>query len=381
MLEQFTFTEQQKKIRNEFRDFTNEHINPYRDEFAKKQRLPDSLMEQLKARRFMGSLIPKSYYGLHLDYISYGLLNEEISFGCSSVRSLLTVHDMVCYAILKFGTEDQRNNWLPQLTKGSSFGAFALSEPSAGSNIQAIESTITHNKTELLLNGRKTWISFGQIANVFLVFAKYDNKPTALLIPRDRKGVSITPIDGMLGTRAAMLAEINFNHVKICESDFLGKTGDGFAFVANSTLTLGRYSVAWGAVGLAHACYQACYQHTKKRKQGDELLFQHQLVRAKLSTMLVNIHASRMLCCKAAAYFSKGAHHATTKVLMAKYFATKSAEEAAENSILLHGALGISEHSKISRWLFDAKVGVITEGNNDLQQSLLSEIISENEGD
>lgn len=379
---QFVFSEQQKKVRSRVRDFTNQYITPYSDEFAEQQCIPNSLMTQLKANGMLGSLIPESYGGSNLDYISYGLINEEIAFGCSSVRSLLTVHDMVCHAILIFGTDNQRSELLPQLTQGSYIAAFALSELNAGTNIQAIQTILTPTSNGYQLNGCKKWVTFGQIADLFLVFVKLQGQgaPVALLIPNKRKGVNVTPVKGMLGTRSAMLAEIVFHNVDVTENDFLGKIGDGFAFVGNTALTLGRYSVAWGAVGLAHTCYQTCYRYVKKRKQGAEELFQHQLVRSKLSAMLVNLHAARLLCCQAGELLHKSVNRANSKVLMAKYFSTKSAEEAAENAVLLHGAVGLTEQSRVNRWLFDAKVGVIIEGNNDLHLSLLAEIVDENAG-
>ena len=226
----------------------------------------------------------------------HAILNEEIGRGCSSVRSLLTVHGMLVIALQKWGTGEQRDFWLKKLAAGDAIGAFALTEPNVGSDAKSIETTVTLSEDEYIINGRKKWITFGQIADVFLVIAKLDGKPTAFLVEKNRPGFSIKPMSGLLGCRASGTAELIFQDCRIPKANLIGNPGFGLSYVALNSLDYGRYSIACGAVGLGQVCLEECLHYARKRKQFGEPLRQHQLIQKMITEMVVNVKAGRLLC-------------------------------------------------------------------------------------
>ncbi|NEP63430.1 MAG: acyl-CoA dehydrogenase, partial [Symploca sp. SIO2G7] len=255
---QIELTTQQKNDQTAFKDFVEQEIIPYASQYDQEEQTPIKLIEKLAQKGYLGTLLPKDRGGSDIDMITYGLLNEEIGRGCSSLRSLLTVHNMVAQALLKWGTNFQKEYWLPKLASGEVIAAFALSEPNIGSDAKSVETTATVSGDSYILNGQKKWITYGQIADVFLVFAQHDNKPSAFLVEKDSPGLSVNPIFGMLGVRASMLAELQLNECRIPQENLVCRQGFGFSHVAASALDYGRYSVAWGCVGIAQASLEAC---------------------------------------------------------------------------------------------------------------------------
>src|SRR6185369_17127672 len=258
--------------------------------------IPGDLITKLRERGWLGSLIAAEWGGRGQEMISYGLMTEEIGRGCSSVRSLLTVHDMAAHAVQRFGTREAKERFLPAMARGEILGALALSEPNAGSDAAGVETTAVQEGDGWILTGRKKWTTFGQIAGLYLVFAKVDGKPTAFLLERDTPGLTVTPLRGITGTRASLLAELAIDGCRVPASHLAGKVGLGISFVGNYTLEQGRYSVAWGAVGLLQACLDACREYTATRVQYGKPLAEHQLIQALLTDMIVNVRAARLLC-------------------------------------------------------------------------------------
>ena len=247
-------TPEQRRAQQEFTAFVREAIVPYADRWDQQERTPPELIRELAQRGYLGALVPIESGGAGQDMITFCLLNQELGRGCSSVRSLLTVHSMVEYAILKWGSRAQKVAWLPRLAAGEVIGAFGLSEPNVGSDAKSVETTATHCGDSYVLEGRKRWTTYGQIADLFLIFARCDGKPCAFLVERDSPGFSTEPITGILGTRASMLAELELRDCRIPKENLVGGLGFGLAAVATSALDIGRYSVAWGSVGIAQAC-------------------------------------------------------------------------------------------------------------------------------
>src|SRR6185436_673861 len=176
---------------------------------------------------WLGAQVPLEHGGAGLDMVTYGLLTAEIGRACSSTRSLLTVHDMACQAILRWGSRAQREQWLPKLSRGEILGAFALSEPQAGSDAKGVATTAEKDGDGYVVNGRKKWITFAQIADLFLVFLQCEGKPTAFLVERSTPGLRIEPIKGILGTRASMLGEIFFDGCRVPAENMVGRVGFG----------------------------------------------------------------------------------------------------------------------------------------------------------
>jgi alkylation response protein AidB-like acyl-CoA dehydrogenase len=362
-------SEGQRRLRAEVRAFAAEEIAPHADGWDREERIPEGFPARLAERGYLGANLAAGWGGRGLDPISYGLLTEEIGRACSSVRSLLTVHDMVGHAIQRWGSREQKERWLAMLVRGETLGAFALSEPNAGSDASGVETTATPDGDDFVLDGHKRWTTFGQIAGLFLVVAKSDGKPTALLVERDRPGLTVQPIQGMLGTRASMLAALRFEGCRVPRENLLGRVGFGVSHVVAAALEHGRYSVAWGAVGLAQACLEAATAYAGERRQFGALLADHQLIRALLADMITHVRAGRLLCCRAGYLRATGDPGALAEIMVAKYFCARMAAQAATDAVQIHGAYGCSAESSVGRYLRDSKILEIIEGSNQIQQS------------
>jgi glutaryl-CoA dehydrogenase (non-decarboxylating) len=365
-------TQQQKADQAAFKRFAIDEIAPYAGEADQEEQLPPEVLRKIAQSGYLGSILPREWGGRGVDLITYGLLHEEIGRRCSSTRSLITVHDMVAMAILKWGSERQRNLLLPRLASGESIGAFAVSEPNVGSDAKSIETTAERSNGSYILNGTKKWITSGQIADLFLVLAKYEAKPTAFLVERDRPGFSARPISGLLGLRASMAAEVSFRQCEIPQENLIGRVGFGLISVILSALGLGRYSVAWGSVGIAQACLDACLSYTSERRQFGSLLSEHQLIQEMIAEMATNLKAARLLCYQAGYLKQVGDPREVMETFVAKYFASRAAMRAAVDAVQIHGANGCSSEYPVQRYLRDAKVMEVIEGSNQIQQILIS---------
>jgi alkylation response protein AidB-like acyl-CoA dehydrogenase len=366
------FGASEKEKRAEFRSFSDREIFPYADEFDREEKLPLELVHKIATIGYLGSFLPRDWGGSGLDMLTYGFLTEEIGQACSSVRSLLTVHDMVAAAILRWGNQEQRQAWLPLLARGQLLGALAASEPQAGSDLASIETTAVRHGDGYKLTGRKRWVSFGQIADVFLVLARLNEACSAFLVERDRPGLATRPIVGMLGVRASMLAELEFTDCWIPQNNLIGRPGFGFISVLSTALDLGRYSVAWGCVGIAQACLEASVRYAQERKQFGKPLREHQLIQQMVSDMVVNTRAARLLCWRAGVLKNNRDPEELAETLAAKYFASGVAMKSASDAVQIHGANGCSNRYPVERYMRDAKIMEIIEGSNQIQQILIS---------
>ncbi|NMG06759.1 acyl-CoA dehydrogenase family protein [Brasilonema sp. UFV-L1] len=366
-------TTQQKDAQAKFRAFVDEEVIPYANRYDQQERTPPKLIEKIAERGYLSAVLPKEFGGIGMDMITYGLLNEEIGRGCSSLRSLLTVHCMVAHAVCKWGNKSQKEYWLPKLASGEVIAAFALSEPNVGSDAKNIETTATLSGDSYVLNGQKKWITYGQIADVFLVFAQCSGKPSAFLVEKNSPGLSIQPISGMLGVRASMLAELHFRDCRIPQENLVGKLGFGFSYVASSALDYGRYSVAWGCVGIAQACLEACIQYTSQRKQFGVYLKEHQLIRQMITDMIANVKAARLLCYQAGYLKDISDPSSIIETSIAKYFASTTATKVANDAVQIHGANGCTNEYSVARYLRDAKIMEIIEGSTQIQQITIAD--------
>lgn len=367
-------TPEQRALRAEVRAFVESEISPCAGQWDREEAIPREIVDRLVERGWLGSMVPAEHGGRGLDQISYGILTEEIGRGCSSVRSLLTVHDMVCQGILRWGSKAQKERYLGRLARGEILGAFALSEPNAGSDAKGIETTARPLAAEggagYVLDGVKKWITFGQIADLFLLFAQLGGKPTAFLVERGSAGFSATPIRGMLGTRASMLAELRLEGVRT--EHMVGRPGFGVSHVVGAALEQGRYSVACGSVGIAQACLDACLAYARERQQFEKPLFDHQLVRAMLSDMITGVRAARLLCMRAGYLRDLGDPGSFAETMIAKYFASTTAVRVATDAVQIHGGNGCHDGFPVSRWFRDAKVMEIIEGSTQIQQNTIA---------
>lgn len=366
-------TEQQLKAQADFRRFAADEIAPQAGQADREERLSPELVRKLAQGGYLGGILPPECGGSGMDWITYGLLHEEIGRACSSTRSLITVHDMVALAVLKWGSEQQRKRLLPGLARGEILAAFAVSEPHVGSDAKSIETTAERSNASYVLNGAKKWITSGQIADLFLVLARCGDRPTAFLVERDRPGVSVEPISGLLGLRASMAAQVILDRCEVPRENLIGREGFGLISVVLTALGLGRYSVACGCVGIAQACLDACLRYASQRRQFGSYLKEHQLIQEMIAEMATNLKAARLLCYHAGSLKEAGDPREIMETFVAKYFAARAAMRAAVDSVQIHGANGCASEYPVQRYLRDAKVMEVIEGSNQISQLLIAD--------
>ena len=371
----FELNDWQKSSQEKFRAYVAEKIEPNANYFDEIGYIPADVISDFASQGYLGAILSKDDGGLGMDMVTFGILSEELGRGCSSVRSLLTVHSMVTFSIVRWGSQEQKSRWLRRLAIGEIVGAFALSEPFVGSDPSAIKTTATKVEGGFVLNGRKKWITFGQIADLILVFAQCDGQSVALIVEKGTLGFSCNPIGNMLGTSASMLAELHFDDCYIAESNQIGGIGFGLAIVAFPALDIGRYTVASGCVGIIQACLDACLQYVHERQQFGNYLKDHQLIQRMISDMVINLRAARLLCRHAGYLMEIGSPNVSTEIFVAKYFASTSAMQAASDTVQIHGAYGCSHDSIAQRLFRDAKIMEIIEGSTQIQQVKIAEDI------
>jgi alkylation response protein AidB-like acyl-CoA dehydrogenase len=275
---------------------------------------------------------------------------------------------MVSHTLLHWATPAARDRWLPQLAAGRALAAFALSEPNSGSDARAMETTARRVADGFTLHGVKKWISFGQIADLFLVFARCDGQPAAFLVERHTPGVAITPVGGLLGLRASMVADVRFDDCRVADDALVGRCGFGLSHVAGQALDFGRYSVAWGCVGVAHACLAASMAYAGERKQAGGYLKDHQLIQRMLTNMIVDVRAARLLCLEAGRLKDARDPRGVLQTSIAKYFSSGAAARASRDAVQIHGAHGCTAASVVARHFRDAKILQLVEGTDEIHQ-------------
>ncbi|HEX4954603.1 MAG TPA: acyl-CoA dehydrogenase family protein [Thermoanaerobaculia bacterium] len=358
----------QREAQQCFRAIVAEEVSPHAGQWDRQGEVPLAMIERLRELGWLGAIVPPELGGGGLDALTYGLLTEEIGRGCSSLRSLLTVHDMVTLALLRWASAEVKATVVPSLGSGRRLAALALSEPNVGSDAVAVETLALRDGEEIVLEGRKKWITFGEIADELLVLARLDDQPTAFLVAGETPGLTRRPLRSVVGTRASRLAEIHLEGCRIPLSRQVGRVGGGVSHVFTTALDHGRYSVAWGAVGIAQACLDACLAYAGQRRQGGALLIDHQLIRRTLTEMIAATRAARLLCLRAGWLRAERDPGALAETMVAKYFASRTAVSVANDAVQLHGANGLCEDYPVERYLRDAKVTEIIEGSTEIQQ-------------
>jgi alkylation response protein AidB-like acyl-CoA dehydrogenase len=367
-------TEEQSKQYSEFQQFAAEHVTPYAAEWDEAQQIPDAAVTQLGRAGFLGAIIPPEYGGKGWDTVTFGLLNEALGRADSAYTGIITVQSMLCAALLKWGTPVQRQQWLPPLAEGELIGAFALTEPGAGSDIQSIATEFrpTGRNEMMLLNGEKKWITFGQKAGVFLVFGKFEQQPLACLVPRETPGLEIEPIQGLMGFRAAGLARLVFHDVQVPAMNLIGKPGFGLSHVAPVGLQYGRISTACSALGLLRACVEESTDYAVSRKVGGQRLGDIGMIQTLVARMGTELEAARLLCWSACRAGDDHVPETFTRTFIAKYFTSRAAVQAASDAVQIRGASGCHESSPVARYYRSCKILEIIEGTTQIHEMVLA---------
>lgn len=373
----FEFTEEQKMIRETARRFADEEIIPHARENDVEERFPREIIKKMAPLGFLGGPIPEEYGGAGLDFISDAIVFEEIGRGCSSVRTIVSVQvSLVELSILHWGTEEQKRRFLPLLCKGEILGAFAITEPEAGSDAASIKTSAVKKGDGWVLNGSKTWISTGDVAGIVIIFAQTDPSKgykgiTAFILEKGTAGFTTREIKGKLGLRSADTAQLFFEECFIPEGALLGNVGEGFK-IAMSALDNGRYGVAAGCVGIIEGCIDACVKYARERHQFGRPIASFQLVQDMIARMVVDRDAARLLVYRTGDLKNRGIRN-TLETSIAKYYASEAAVRAATDAIQVHGAYGYSNEYPVERYLRDAKVATIYEGTSQIQKLIIGE--------
>jgi alkylation response protein AidB-like acyl-CoA dehydrogenase len=370
----FDLTTEQENIRRLARDFCDAEVATRARDLDREEAFPDDLVPQLFEMGFLGAPIPEEYGGMGTDYLSYGLIVEELGRTDASIRSMVSVNTgLVSLSILKWGTDEQKQEWLPRLTS-EGLGAFGLTEPDAGSDPSRMKTSATRDGDDWVLNGSKMFITNGSRGILTVIYAQTDPSKgskgiTAFLVPQDSEGYEGIPIHGKLGLRAGDTAEISLTDVRVPDRYRMGEVGDGLK-IALSSLDSGRFSLAAGATGICQAALDAALRYAKEREQFGRKIASFQLVQQLIAEIYLDVEAARALYWKVAWKHEKGERH-TIESSVAKTFCSEAAVRCADKAVQVHGGYGYVDEYPVARYLRDARVLTLYEGTSQIQRLLL----------
>ena len=373
----FILTADHDAIRKTAREFCQCELVPHLRDWDRAQQLPREVIRKMGAEGLLGVCIPRRYGGLGCDYLSLGIVSEELERADSAFRVLIAVHlGLNSLALFQWGNEAQKQQYLVPQARGEKLGAFGLTEPGAGSDVAGINTTAQHDGNTYLLNGEKMWIGCADIADHFLIFAYTDRAAkhrgiSAFIVERDFDGVTTSSIHHKLGGRIGNVGSINLEDVRVPAANRVGEEGDGFK-IAMSALDNGRYTVASGAVGLIEACLEASVVYAKKRETFGQPIGKHQLVQQKIANMVAGRDIGRLLYYQVGWMKNQGMR-CTREVSLAKWTNCQNAFQAADDAIQIHGAHGYSDEYPVERYFRNARGALIYEGTQEIHQLIQAE--------
>jgi len=368
----FSLNEEQQAARKMVRDFAAKEVMPVISEWDRKQEMNPAFLPRMAELGILGINIPVRYGGQGFDYVTLGLVCEELERADTTLRVVMSVHmGLNSMALLQWGTEEQKQKFLTPQAKGEKYAAFCLTEPGVGSDVQNMNSTAKKVGDKYVLNGEKMWISLATKAHHFLFFAKTDPSQgakgiTAFIVTRDMAGVTTGDIHGILGVRAGSTGWVKCEDVELTAANRLGEEGEGFK-IAMSCLDNGRYTVGSGAMGLIRACLEESIKYAEQRTTFGVTISQHQLVKQKIAFMQQWYDAAFLLNMRVGWMKNQGIRN-TRETSVAKWYATDHSVQAALEAVQVHGAYGFSDEYPVERYLRNSKGGVIYEGTSEIHQ-------------
>lgn len=368
----FNLTEEHRMAQKMVRDFTHKEVIPIIKEWDRKQEMAPFILPRMAELGILGINIPVRYGGQGFDYITLGLVCEELEYADTTLRVVMSVHmGLNSMALLQWGTEDQKQRFLAPQARGDKYAGFGLTEPGVGSDVANMRSTAVRDGDEYVLNGEKMWISLATKAHHILVVArtnpnaaKKSSGLSAFMLETDREGVTTGDIHGKLGVRAGSTGWVAMQDVRVPAENRLGEEGEGFK-IAMSCLDNGRYTVAAGATGLIRASMDASVKYAHEREAFGRSIGNYQLVKQKIGRMKRDYDMARLLYLRAGWLKNQGQRN-TQETSMAKWFATDASFEAASEAIQVHGAYGYSDEYDVERYLRNSKGAVIYEGTSEI---------------
>jgi len=378
-------TGEQRAVRDVVREFAVEEIQPIAREADETGEFPEDVWDGLAELDLTGLTTPTEYGGYGADRTTYAVVNEQVAYGSLAVATALSVHCLATACIASFGSETQKERWLPEMAAGRPVGAFALSEPGAGSN--PAEMTTEARPVEgadgevqsYVIDGEKQWITNGERAGVIVLFAKTDRSDpdsiTQFVVPADAEGVTVGKTEDKMGLRASDTAALQFDGVEIPAENRLTEEGAGLR-AALSILTGGRIGIAAQSVGLAQDAFDRAREYATEREQFDRPIGDIQTIRHKLAEMATRIHAARALTYDAAGAAERGREQSlydpAMLASMAKYVASETAVDVTNEAVQVHGGYGYVTEFDVERLYRDAKVTTIYEGTSEIQKTVIA---------
>ena len=376
----YPLTTEHKMLRDAARDFAQKEIAPIAAEFDESGEFPYNTIKKMGALGFMGIEIPEEYGGAGMDSLSYVLALEEICKVDAAHGVIMSVNNsLYCHGILKFGTEEQRKKFVTPIASGEAIGAYSLTEPQSGSDAGTMKSRATRDGDSYILNGRKSWVTSGPVADYFVVFMMTDPDKkqkgvSAFLVDGKTKGIVRGKKEPKLGIRASATSEIIFEDCRVPAENRLGDEGDGFK-IAMTVLDAGRIGIATQALGIAEAAYEAARQYAGQREAFGQPIGSFQGTGFKIADMKTRIEASRLLIYNAAIAKEKSKETGgrySLEASMAKLFASETAMFVTHQSVQIHGGMGYSKELPVERYFRDAKITEIYEGTSEIQRLVIS---------
>ncbi len=376
----FPFTDEHRMIRDTARDFAREKIAPIAAEFDESGEFPHETIKKMGEMGFMGIEVPEEYGGAGMDTLSYVLAEEEIAKVDAAHGVIMSVNNsLYCTGILKFGTEEQKKKYVPPVASGKAIGAYSLTEPMSGSDAGTMKSRAVRDGDSYILNGRKSWVTSGPVAEYIVVFMMtnpelHHRGVTAFLVEAGTPGFSRGKKEPKLGIRASATSELLFEDCRVPVTNRLGEEGEGFK-IAMTVLDSGRIGIAAQALGIAEAAYEASVEYAREREAFGQKIGQFQGIGFKLADMKTHIEATRLLTYNAALAKQRAkttGERFTVEAAMAKLFASETSMFVTHAAVQIHGGMGYSKELPIERYFRDAKITEIYEGTSEIQRLVIA---------
>src|SRR3954464_9384851 len=379
----FDLTEEQRLLEQSVREWAAREVAPKIRELDREHRFDRNILPQMAELGLLGCSVPAEYGGAGMDYISLGLISEELEYVDTSLRVIMSVHaGLNCLTLLTWGTEDQKQRYLVPQAQGRKISTYGLTEPAAGSDVRGIQTVAVKEGERYLLTGEKMWISMADVADNFLVFAwtDLDKKKrrdpsgiSAFIVERAFKGFTSATLTQKWGILAGNTGSFKMDEVEVPAENVVGREGEGFK-IAMFALDQGRYTVAAGATGLIRACRDASVKYARERKAFGVEIGQHQLVKEMIAQMESDYQASRLLWMRAGWLKNVGRRN-TRETGLAKWFSTVASERAASDAVQIHGANGYSDEYPVGRFYRNCKGAVIYEGTREIHKIMQADYL------
>ncbi len=365
-----------KAVRKAVRKFAETELGPIAHDIDRDSRFPWEVIEKMQPLNYFGLQVPREYGGADLDCISYAITIEELSRVSAAIGLCVTVHNSVgAYPIVRFGTEEQKERFLPQLASGEYIGAFCLTEANAGSDANAVETTATFDNGEYIVNGTKVFVTNGGVCELALIFAVTDvessrKAASVIVVEKGTPGFSVGELEDLCGMRANPVSSLFLEDVRVSEKNLLGQIGDGIK-IGLSALDTGRIGIGAQALGIAQAAFEAAVKYSKERQQFKKPIASFQTIQNYLADMATEIDAARLLLYRACAFKDAGQPFGT-EAAMAKLYCSTTATRVTNMAMQIHGGYGYSKEYDVERYFRDAKVTEIYEGTSEVQRLVIS---------